>query len=113
MNFIGTIGALIFAFLGRWIQFHPEKLVLQGTFENPQSSGAIEYRKMIAVVGTFGVFAGVCGGIYSLSFWFDSGLLHLLLLLTGIFVGVLAARHVRREVREKYQPAPGQFSLWP
>jgi len=113
MNPIGTLGAFVFAALGRWFQLHPEKIPIQGTFEGPQSSGAIAFRQVVAVLGTFAVFIGVLFGIYSLSLWSDSSLLHAIVLVFGTAAGVFAARRVREEVRSKYQPIAGQFGLWP
>ena len=87
--------------------------MVQGTFQSPHSSGAVLARKVIAVQGTFFVVFGVMGAFISLTFGFSSAAMTAIATLIGVTCGILAARYVRKEVRAKGDPAPGQFGLWP
>ena len=101
------------ALFGRWLQLNPERILVQGTFQSPNSSGAVLIRKVIAVQGTLFVVFGVMGAFLSLTFCFDSRAITVIATLAGITCGVLAARIVRKEVRAKGDPVPGQFGVWP
>jgi hypothetical protein len=113
MYFIWTLGMIAAALFGRWLQLNPGKFMVQGTFQSPNSSGAVLARKVIAVQGTFFVVFGIIGVFLSLTFWFNSAALTAIATVIGLTCGAFAAKYVRKEVRAQGDPVPGQFGLWP
>ena len=112
MFLISTIFGIAAAFFGRWLQFTPGKIIVQGTFEGSDAPNAVLSRKVIAIGGTVFVFMGTMG-IFSLSFPFESELLSAIAFFVGSAAGIAASIHVRREVSARLKIVPGQFGLWP
>jgi membrane associated rhomboid family serine protease len=91
------------AFFGRWIQLHPERVVMNGIFMSPHTFGARLFRAQAAIVGTLAVF----GGAWCVVFALLSRLALVSLALgwtaqvVGVCAGVYAAVYVRKEVRAR------------
>jgi hypothetical protein len=106
----------LFALGGRWIQLHPERVVPKGQFVGPNTAGARLFRLQIALLGTFIVFGGTAASVSSLLslVTFGSVPMELTAKLIGVVAGVLAAVHVRKEV--KGQPeyvSTSPYGWWP
>ena len=98
---IGVPLSLGFALLGRWVQLHPEKLVMDGMFQGPHTLGARVFRTEVAFIGSLAVLGGTCGTISLLTLPFNSEALSAIGRIVGLIVGVTAALHVRKEVRRR------------
>jgi hypothetical protein len=103
------------AWLGRWIQLHPEKILPKGHFAADSATARI-YRVQIACMGSFAVFAGTWGAILNIF----ALLIHRLrvtrrtALFAGAALGIAAAIYVRREVRARQRPQPASVNRsWP
>ncbi len=101
MQLIGVLLSAVFALGGRWIQFYPERLVPKGQFVGPDTRGARLYRIQAAVLGTFMVFAGTWGAIFSLLSLLGSGSVLLAWIghLLGMAAGIFVAARVRGEAK--------------
>jgi hypothetical protein len=100
---IGVPLSVAFAFLGRWFLLHPEKLAPKGQFMGPDTLGARLFRLQVTAVGTFAVFFGAFGAIFSALLWiaFFSPALLVLPVIFGISCGVYAVIYVRKEVKSR------------
>jgi hypothetical protein len=92
-----------FAFFGRWIQLHPEKVTPKGVFMGPQTFGARLFRAQVKFVGTFAVFGGTWCAVFALlsKLAVASLILGWIAQLVGLCAGAYAAMHVRRQVRAR------------
>lgn len=90
-----------FAFFGRWLQLHPEKIVPKGWFAGPNTFLARMFRVQVAFVGTFAVFGGTSGAVFGVlsAFTFNSIVLGWTAQVIGLSVGIYAAIRVRKQVR--------------
>lgn len=102
------------AWLGRWIQLHPEKILPQGHFAADSATARI-YRVQIACVGSFAVLAGTWSAVLNVCVL----LIHKLpftrrtALLAGAVLGIGAAIYVRREVSARQRRESGSLQRWP
>jgi hypothetical protein len=103
MQVIGVFISVFFAFGGRWILLHPERLVSKGQFTGPDSPGARLYRIQALVVGTGMVFGGTSMAVSSLASLLSFGSAVMLWMgsLLGIAAGVIAAMHVHKEAKAR------------
>lgn len=116
MLVVAPILLALFALGGRWTQLHPERVVPKGQFIGPNSPGARLFRVQVAFVGTFMVFGGTAGAIFSLLslLTLRSALLQVLAKLIGVAAGVLAAIHVRKEARTRPEYVSNSpYGWWP
>jgi membrane associated rhomboid family serine protease len=116
MQVIGLSVSVVFALGGRWIQPFPERLVPKGQFVGADSRGARFYRVQTASLGTFMVFAGTWGAIFSLVSLLGNGsaLLAWIGHLLGVAAGIFAAARVRGEA--KLRPpyvSNSPYGWWP
>jgi hypothetical protein len=102
------------AWLGRWIQLHPEKILPQGHFAEDSTTAHI-YRIQIACMGSFAVFAGTWSAVLNAG----TLLIHRIpltrrgVLLGGAALGVAAVLYVRTEVRMRRRKANSPSESWP
>lgn len=103
------------AWLGRWIQLHPERILPKGHFAADSAAARI-YRVQIACMGSFAVFAGTWSAVLSIL----TLLIHRLpvtrrtALFAGAVLGIAAVIYVRREVRARQRPQPASANRsWP
>ena len=61
--------SIAFAFLGRWLLLHPERLAPEGQFMGPYTFGARLFRFQVTAVGTFALFFGALGSIFAALHW--------------------------------------------
>jgi hypothetical protein len=105
-----------FAFVGRWIHLHPERTVPKGHFVGPNTLGARLFRIQMAILGTFMVFGGTTGAVFSLLslLTFGSVRLELSAKLIGVVAGILAAVWVRKEARRRPEYVSNSpYGWWP
>jgi hypothetical protein len=102
------------ALLGRWIQLHPEKVVPEGMFQGPNSSGARLIRLLLAVVGSFAVWGGTTGALNVLLSPLSrrSEILSWIVMAVAVSAGIVAAIHVREEVRARGKYSPRGLYGW-
>jgi hypothetical protein len=100
---IGVPLFVAFASFGRWIQLHPEKVVLQGIFMGPHTFGARLFRAKVAIIGSLAVFGGTWCAVFALlsRLVLVSPILSGIAQLVGLCAGVSAAIYVRKEVRAR------------
>lgn len=116
MAIFSMICAAAFALFGRWLQLHPEKLVPAGHFIGPHTFGARLFRLQVAFLGTFAVFGGITGALYTLLQFatFGSVVLGWIALLLSIAAGVFVAVRVRREVKARpVHESKSPYGWWP
>lgn len=103
MRLSAPVFGLVVAFLARWVQLHPEKIVMKGYFSGENSLGARFFRGYVVVAGSFFVVVGVSQTLSLLIFLLPlrSSMFHLTVELAALAIGVLAAIHVRSEVRRR------------
>ena len=108
--------AALFGLVGRWIQLHPERIVPKGQFVGRDSFGARLFRAQVVLVGTFMVFGGTFGVVFSAlsRLTFRSAILQVLAQLICLVVGVLAAIRVRKEARSRPEyVSSSPYGWWP
>jgi hypothetical protein len=113
---VAAIFFVVFALGGRWIQHHPERTVPKGHFVGANTLGARLFRAQVAILGTFMVFGGTTGAVFSLLSLLTPASLRLELFakLIGVVAGVLAAIRVRREVRTRPEyVSSSPYGWWP
>lgn len=98
---IGVPFMVAFAFFGRWLQLHTERIVSKGCFAGPNTFLARMFRVQVAFVGTFAVFGGTWGAVFGVlsAFTFNSIVLGWTAQVIGLSVGIYAAIRVRKQVR--------------
>jgi hypothetical protein len=92
-----------FAFLGRWLQLNPEKIIPVGSFMGRDTFGARFFRAQVALVGTGAVFGGTAFAVYSLTRPMapESLIGSVMIWLITVLAGIAAAMYVRKEVQRK------------
>lgn len=116
MPIIASLLCAGFALLGRWLQLHPERIVPEGQFMGQNTFGARLFRAQVFLVGTFAVFGGTCGALYSLLQLaaFGSAVLDWVIRLAALVAGILAAIHVRKEVKARpVHESKSPYGWWP
>jgi hypothetical protein len=116
MLFVGEIALIAFAFAGRWIQLHPERLVSKGQFLGQNTIGARLFRIQAAILGALMVFGGTTAAVRAVvsPLTHGSAALEWTANLIGVLAGVLAVAYVRREVKSRppyFSNTP--FGWWP
>ena len=107
---------ILFVLGGRWIQLNPERTVPKGYFTGSNTLGARIHRFQIAALGTFAVFAGTTGTVFSIvsPLAFAPAALGWMTRVTGIMFGIIAAIHVRKEAKAKpTYVSTTPFGWWP
>jgi len=113
---LAAIFSALFAFVGRWIQLYPERTVPKGQFVGPNTLGARLFRIQMAILGTFMVFGGTTGAVFSVLslLTFSSVRLEVSAKLVGVVAGIIAAAWVRKEARNHPEHvSSGPYGWWP
>jgi hypothetical protein len=113
--FVGIPASTAFAFLGRWLQLHPERMIWKELCAGPNTWAARLFKFQVIFVGSFALFFGTFGAIFFMllsMFTFDSEFLKLLLLVLATLGGIAALILVRREVRAR-PPYISSGGRWP
>src|SRR6185369_654381 len=99
--FVVIPASTAFAFLGRWLQLHPERMIWKELCAGPNTWAARLFRFQVSFVGGFALFFGTFGAIFMLLslFTFDSEFLKFLSLVFATLGAVAAYILVRREVK--------------
>ena len=92
-----------FNLLGRWLQFHPEKVFPEGAFISEDTRGAKLAKAQIAVLGIFMVVLGTGFALYSVLqlLTFDHWILNLLAVVIAASLGIAVAKRVRTEAKAR------------
>jgi hypothetical protein len=113
---VGILISAGIAFLGRWLQLNPRKIMLRGQFVAENSFGARLFRLVVACVGSLLVFGGTVAAMSTLlsPLPFNSTLLlDIATIFCGV-CGVAAAIYVRTEVKSRpVLPHYHPFGWWP
>ncbi|MGA8867113.1 MAG: hypothetical protein WB510_09100 [Candidatus Sulfotelmatobacter sp.] len=119
MSAVPVVAAIlfaVFAFVGRWIQLHPERTVPKGQFVGPNTFGARLFRGQMAILGTFMVFGGSTAAVFSIFslLTFGSVRFEVFAKLIGVIAGVLAAIRVRKEAQSRPEyVSSSPYGWWP
>jgi hypothetical protein len=116
MTIISILLSVAMALFGRWLQMHPDRLVIEGAFAQRDSLAARTFRSLIAVLGSFAVFAGIYSALWNVRNPENVGSAGFRLLLRFGFavVGMFAVVYVRKQA--KAHPLPQSKSVygwWP
>ncbi len=114
-SLIGVPLLVAFAFFGRWIQLHPEKVAPKGSFGGPNTFWARLFRAQVIFIGTGAVLGGTWCAVFGLLSALTSNLIVLGIgQVAGLGLGMYVAVRVRKEVRRR--PAyvsTSPYGWWP
>ena len=116
MWFVGFLFSALFAWFGRWLLLHPEKVVPKGHFTGEHTFGALLFRAQIKLIGYLAVFFGAWCAVFSLGsiFIFISEWMGIVAQIAGCTAAILVVAFVRKDVRAKPRyESTSPYGWWP